>query len=182
MTSGLSSVLDLSDQSLDSQLSLFTNDQWSALNEGFKSTLPLPMDPLDEVVEDTITIVSNVLELSGDFETAIEYVRGVEDDTKISSVKKLLEIIEVILKLMVECKHLLMVPLKNTTIYASFGHPSWNYCFPLIFVSSLAEQSTLNQSLKNKHCITIARMLGDSRLTFGCLLILTMVKLKLIFG
>jgi hypothetical protein len=132
-----------------------SNLRQCACAQRFKSTLPLPMDPLDEVVEETITIVSNVLELSNDFETSIEYVRGVEDDTKINSVKKLLEIIEAVLKLMVEYKHLLTVRLKNTTIFASFGHPSWNYCFPLlvIFVSNLVKQSILHQSLKNKHDI-----------------------------
>ncbi|KAL7309617.1 hypothetical protein PS15m_010476 [Mucor circinelloides] len=69
MTAGLSSILDLADQSHSSQRRLFSNEQWDFINQYFdRKKLRLKEFPLDAAVINTITIIKNTLDLSNDFD------------------------------------------------------------------------------------------------------------------
>lgn len=74
MTAGLSSILDLADQSHSSQRRLFSNEQWDFINQYFDRKLRLKEFPLDAAVINTITIIKNTLDLSNDFDAVKNYV------------------------------------------------------------------------------------------------------------
>ncbi|KAI7847250.1 hypothetical protein BDC45DRAFT_415538, partial [Circinella umbellata] len=74
MTAGLSSILDLADQSHSSQRRLFSNEQWDFINQYFDRKLRLKEFPLNAAVINTITIIKNTLDLSNDFDAVKNYV------------------------------------------------------------------------------------------------------------
>ena len=59
-SAGLSSILDLSDVSTESQRSLFTADEWDSLNKYFYYKFPFPITELPQYLADAITVISNV--------------------------------------------------------------------------------------------------------------------------
>ncbi|CAO0795713.1 unnamed protein product [Mucor circinelloides] len=75
MTNSLSSILDLADNSLASQRSLFNELQWSELQLLFDDRLKVDPVVLSEKVKDIIMIVSGTLGLSGDYECCISLVK-----------------------------------------------------------------------------------------------------------
>ncbi|KAK4516296.1 uncharacterized protein ATC70_011266 [Mucor velutinosus] len=75
MTNGLSSIVDLSDNSLASQRSLFTESEWSELQLLFDERLKIVPIDLNERVKDVIIIVGGTLGLSGDYDCCISLVR-----------------------------------------------------------------------------------------------------------
>ncbi|KAG2205559.1 hypothetical protein INT47_005934 [Mucor saturninus] len=74
MSAGLSSILDLTDKSFGSQRSIFTAKQWDYVNAYFDKRLAIKNHVLDDEIPNTIRIVQNILNLSADYECAIEYV------------------------------------------------------------------------------------------------------------
>lgn len=64
MTSGLSSILDLSDDPFDSQRSLFTSEQRDELRKKYDN----PLSQLDSVVVNYLKIACCTLELSNDYD------------------------------------------------------------------------------------------------------------------
>ena len=81
MTNGLSSILDLCDQSLNSQQRLFNLKQWHKLLEQF-SFLKLQPSCLSKQVFDTICIVKNCCQSEGDMTSALAYTKALKDQAE----------------------------------------------------------------------------------------------------
>lgn len=81
MTNGLSSILDLCDQSLNSQRRLFSLKQWHELLERF-SFLKLQPSCLSKQVLDTICIVTNCCQSEGDMASALAYTKALKDQAE----------------------------------------------------------------------------------------------------
>lgn len=74
MTNGLSSILDISDNSFASQRSLFKEDEWEYIANYFSSKLNIILD-LNSKLADSGIIISSTLGLSGDFDCCQELLR-----------------------------------------------------------------------------------------------------------
>jgi hypothetical protein len=74
MTAGLSSILDLSDQSYSSQQTLFNVKQWEYINDYFDKRLKMNEYALDSIITNTIVIIKNTLESSNDFNAVKNYI------------------------------------------------------------------------------------------------------------
>jgi hypothetical protein len=109
MSAGLSSILDLTDQSFGSQRSIFTAEQWDYINAYFEKRLAIKRHVLDDDICNTIKILQNTLNLSADYECAVEYIDKLKQ--KYSKSDKLkattYSIIKHILKTMDNYSHLL---------------------------------------------------------------------------
>ncbi|KAG1167014.1 hypothetical protein G6F36_012724 [Rhizopus arrhizus] len=81
MTNGLSSILDLCDQSLNSQQWLFSLKQWHELLERF-SFLKLQSSCLNKQVLDTIRIVTNCCQPEGNMTSAVAYTKALKDQAE----------------------------------------------------------------------------------------------------
>ncbi|KAI8085950.1 uncharacterized protein B0P05DRAFT_448695, partial [Gilbertella persicaria] len=82
MSAGLFSIFDLSDQFFASRQSLFSQAQWKFINDYFDEKLKLPMYTLETVTKDTIATVENTLNLSGNYDAVIDYIRKIRDKNK----------------------------------------------------------------------------------------------------
>lgn len=109
MTNSLSSILDLADNSLASQRSLFNELQWSELQLLFDDRLKVDPVVLSEKVKDIIMIVSGTLGLSGDYECCISLVKKEIKRSRCDTTIAALAILKAILK-----RVLLLEPSKNT--------------------------------------------------------------------
>ncbi|KAI7875718.1 uncharacterized protein EV154DRAFT_403525, partial [Mucor mucedo] len=74
ISASLSSILDPTDKSFGSQRSIFTAKQREYVNAYFDKRLVIKNHVLDDEIPNTIRIVQNILNLSADYECAIEYV------------------------------------------------------------------------------------------------------------
>ncbi|KAI9009926.1 hypothetical protein CLU79DRAFT_686142, partial [Phycomyces nitens] len=76
MSAGLSSILDPTDQSFGSPRSIFTAEQWNYCMTMaiLKKRLAIKRHALDNDIYNTIKIVQNTLNLSADYECAVEYI------------------------------------------------------------------------------------------------------------
>ncbi|CAO3655929.1 unnamed protein product [Mucor hiemalis] len=72
MTAGLSSILDLADQSHSSQRRLFSNEQWEFINQYFD--IRSKEFPLDAAVINALTIIKNTLNFSNNFDAVKNYI------------------------------------------------------------------------------------------------------------
>jgi hypothetical protein len=79
ISNGLSSILDLVDQSYNSQRSLFKVKEWKQLNSHFDNLFKSDGFTLNTDITDTITIITNILNLSGDYKAAMTYIQDMEN-------------------------------------------------------------------------------------------------------
>ncbi|CAO3694884.1 hypothetical protein G6F70_003807 [Rhizopus microsporus] len=135
MSAGLSSILDLTDQSFGSQRSIFTAEQWDYINAYFEKRLAIKRHVLDDDIFNTIKIVQNTLNLSADYECAIEYIDKLKQ--KYSKSDKLkattYKIIKHILKTMDSYSHLLHHNEKKTIPENEYTRLIWSYILELLF-------------------------------------------------
>ncbi|KAG2205539.1 hypothetical protein INT47_005914 [Mucor saturninus] len=125
MSAGLSSILDLTDKSFGSQRSIFTAKQWDYVNAYFDKRLAIKNHVLDDEIPNTIRIVQNILNLSADYECAIEYV----DKLK----QKYSKIIKHILNIMDNYCHLLHHNEKKTIRENEYLRLIWSYILEQLF-------------------------------------------------
>ncbi|KAI8367220.1 hypothetical protein EDC96DRAFT_574724 [Choanephora cucurbitarum] len=133
MSAGLSSILDLTDQSFGSQRSIFTAEQWDYVNAYFEERLTIKQHALDDDISNAVKIVQNTLKLSNDYECAIEYVDKLKQ--KYSKSDKLkattYKIIKHILKTMDNYGHLLHE--KKVVRENEYMRLMWSYLLELLF-------------------------------------------------
>jgi hypothetical protein len=111
MCAGLSSVLDISDLSFNSQRALFTEDQWTYINDYFNRTLSMELVKLEEDTIDTIIVTENVLKLSGDYKATRLYVAAKEDTFDFNTNGSIThQLMKCILNLMQRYQHLFKMP------------------------------------------------------------------------
>ncbi|KAI7889406.1 uncharacterized protein EV154DRAFT_282504 [Mucor mucedo] len=79
MTSGLSSILDLSDDSFDSQRSLFTDEQWYELHARYEPMFKTSVYELDPLSQDFLKIACCTLELTNDYDCVLKYLRKAQE-------------------------------------------------------------------------------------------------------
>ncbi|KAL7327135.1 hypothetical protein PS15p_209370 [Mucor circinelloides] len=133
MTSGLSSILDLSDDSFDSQRSLFTQTQWDELHARYDPKFDTPLYELDSDVVDFLKIACGTLELSNDIDCTLKFLRKSQEQlTSVSSIA--LKIAEHILGLTKSYNYLLSQnPTKDVTeldCYCTIWSPIFLLLFP----------------------------------------------------
>lgn len=135
MSAGLSSILDLTDKSFGSQRSIFTAKQWDYINAYFDKRLVIKNHVLDDEITNTIRIVQNILNLSADYECAIEYVDKLKqkysksDKLKASNYK----IIKHIFNIMDNYSHLLHHNEKKTIRENEYLRLIWSYILEQLF-------------------------------------------------
>lgn len=102
ISNGLSSILDLVDQSFNSQRALFKPDEWKLLNNYFDDMYNLVPMTLNDDITDTTTIISNILNLTGNFKASFTYIRDMQDKYETSSFElaafRVLEVAPMLLK------------------------------------------------------------------------------------
>ncbi|KAI8338843.1 hypothetical protein BD560DRAFT_459591 [Blakeslea trispora] len=133
MSAGLSSILDLTDQSFGSQRSIFTAEQWDYVNAYFDKRLSIECCILDNDVCNTIKIVQSTLSLSADYECAIEYIDKLKQKYNASDKLKATtyKIVKHILKTMDNYGHLLHE--KKAVRENEYMRLIWSYLFELLF-------------------------------------------------
>ncbi|KAL9541690.1 hypothetical protein MBANPS3_008974 [Mucor bainieri] len=136
MTSGLSSILDLSDDSFDSQRSLFTQLQWDELHAKYDPRFETPLVKLDVDVVDFLKIACNSLELSNDIEGTIKFLRKSQDHLSSSVSRTAIKIAEHILGLTKSYSHLLCPKSPKGVTELDYYCIVWSPIFLLLFPPS----------------------------------------------
>ncbi|KAG2218428.1 hypothetical protein INT45_013172 [Circinella minor] len=136
MVAGLSSILDLSDASPESQRSLFTDKEWSSMIKFFEKKFPLSVIELPQYLQDAITIISNTCD-NNSLEKGFKYLYKLYATNKIDENKRsMLQILEHCLELMKDYQHLLNKS-NNKPLYTEqdYFHTLWSRIFQLLFKS-----------------------------------------------
>ncbi|OBZ87050.1 hypothetical protein A0J61_04912 [Choanephora cucurbitarum] len=155
MTSGLSSILDLSDDSFESQRSLFTDEQWTELHARYDTKFQIERYHLDTEVEDCLLIVCNTLELSNDYGCVLKFIRKTQDRLSSSMSKLSLQIVECILNVTHTYQYLLSQPSAKNVTELDYYCTIWSPIFLTLFANSdhvhvKAGESINASSTKNK--------------------------------
>lgn len=79
MASELSSILDLSDDSFDSQRFLFTDEQWDELHARYDPMFQISVYELDPLTQDFLKIACCTLELTNDYDCVLKYLRKAQE-------------------------------------------------------------------------------------------------------
>ncbi|CAO3655121.1 unnamed protein product [Mucor hiemalis] len=77
VTNGLSSILDLTDDSNLSQKSLFSKDEWNELKEKFGSELLPELEAAPITLTNTWKIISSTVVTSGDLNLGLDYIHKI---------------------------------------------------------------------------------------------------------
>ncbi|KAI8375209.1 hypothetical protein BD560DRAFT_393046 [Blakeslea trispora] len=136
MTSGLSSILDLSDDSFESQRSLFTDEQWTELHTHYDTQFQIARYHLDTEVEDCLLIVCNTLELSNDYACVLKFIRKTQDRLSSSMSKLSLQVVECILNVAHTYQYLLSQPSTKNVTELDYYCTIWSPIFLTLFVNS----------------------------------------------
>lgn len=75
----MSSTLDLSDESINSQYRYFSSEQWKELHDKFND-LPINPLPIDDLVKSTLTIVSLFYNEDSNVNRPLKYVKRLLDN------------------------------------------------------------------------------------------------------
>ncbi|KAL9546836.1 hypothetical protein MBANPS3_006471 [Mucor bainieri] len=99
MSTGLSSVLDLVDQSYTSQRKLFTALEWQQINDMFKKKQPIPPTPsVNPVFTTTLQVIDAAIKKTSNIKMGLSYWYKIYGKHQSSSVMPSLRILEHILK------------------------------------------------------------------------------------
>ncbi|KAF1801622.1 hypothetical protein FB192DRAFT_1446424 [Mucor lusitanicus] len=133
MTNGLSSILDLADNSLASQRSLFSESQWSELQLLFGDKLKMDPVLLSEKVKDVIVIVVGTLGLSGDYDCCISLVNKEIARSKSDSTIAALVVLKAILKIMKKYPSMLIKPPGKKVTESDYLRCVWSPILEALF-------------------------------------------------
>ncbi|CAO3591137.1 unnamed protein product [Absidia cylindrospora] len=137
MVAGLSSILDLSDNSMESQRSLFDDKEWDSVNKYFMEQLPLQSDNLPELIDDTLTIICKVVEKQQSVQDGLNYLYRLYGDLSLTKMdRNLLKIIEHMLDLLIDYRYLL-TKCKPSSMVTEHDNYSilWSRIFQLLFAA-----------------------------------------------
>lgn len=133
MTNGLSSILDLSDNSLASQRTLFSEKEWTEIQTLFNNKLEITPNKLTGTAKDVILIVSSTLGLSGDYECCIALVKREIERSRCGMTVVALNIFKQILKVMMKYPHMLTKPSSKKVTENDYFRCIWSPIFEAIF-------------------------------------------------
>ncbi|CAO3618345.1 unnamed protein product [Cunninghamella blakesleeana] len=136
MVAGLSSILDLSDNSNESQKSLFTYKEWQVLNDYFNKKFPIQLSLVPHFLTDTWTIISNVTKKENNVQVGKNYIYKLYSDLTLTKKhRNILKLMEHCLDIMDDYPHLLSEA-KEYRLYTEqdYFRILWSRIFELLFV------------------------------------------------
>lgn len=161
MTSGLSSILDLSDDSFDSQRSLFNSEQWDELHKKFDPKFDNPLYQLDSDVVAYLKIACCTLELSNDYDCVIKFLRKSQDQlNSVSCVS--LKIAEIILNLTKSYQYLLQDKSTKNVTELDYYCTIWSPIFLLLFPPSGNVRVKAGESINTSSAVNKKELYNES--------------------
>lgn len=79
ISNGLSSILDLSDESINSQYRYFSQEQWKEVHTRFSNLKMKPL-PIDSLIKSTLTIISYFYSKDANVNRSLKYVKSILDN------------------------------------------------------------------------------------------------------